>query len=539
MPPMQCLGLAASFFQPDQATRRDGTPHPAHAGPSRDRLPEVPGLAPRDRRERVVVVSNRQADPDQPAAGGLAVALGDSMKATPGLWFGWSGRINDGNDAAQVRRQPFGRTTLARVDLSQRDYDRYYAGFANSVLWPVFHEQLGQARLDDAFFGGYERVNRMFAAGLAPLLEEDDLVWVHDYHLIPLAAELRRLGCRQRIGFFNHIPFPAPGTLARIPQHEQLVRWLFSYDLVGMQTRADVENFHAYVQSRADGHRLDAAHAQAFGRTVRTQHFPIGIDAAGFAASALTPVADAGPMMARMRRERGHRMLMVCAARLDYTKGLAEGLEAFRLLLEQHPGWRGRVTWAQIASPSREGIEAYEAMRDELEALVSDINGQYGCSGWTPVLYLNEAVDHRVMPEFFRLGRLGVVMSRADGMNLAAKEYVAAQRRKNPGVLVLSSAAGAAEQLKQALIVDPRDPAAIARAYHRGLRMSLCQRRGRHAALLANVRRENLQWWRAGYLQALGQGAGEAPDRQRATRSSKAISWDRSAADNPDARRAS
>jgi trehalose 6-phosphate synthase len=397
MPPMQCLGLAASFFQPDQATRRDGTPHPAHAGPSRDRLPEVPGLAPRDRRERVVVVSNRQADPDQPAAGGLAVALGDSMKATPGLWFGWSGRINDGNDAAQVRRQPFGRTTLARVDLSQRDYDRYYAGFANSVLWPVFHEQLGQARLDDAFFGGYERVNRMFAAGLAPLLEEDDLVWVHDYHLIPLAAELRRLGCRQRIGFFNHIPFPAPGTLARIPQHEQLVRWLFSYDLVGMQTRADVENFHAYVQSRADGHRLDAAHAQAFGRTVRTQHFPIGIDAAGFAASALTPVADAGPMMARMRRERGHRMLMVCAARLDYTKGLAEGLEAFRLLLEQHPGWRGRVTWAQIASPSREGIEAYEAMRDELEALVSDINGQYGCSGWTPVLYLNEAVDHRVI----------------------------------------------------------------------------------------------------------------------------------------------
>lgn len=333
--------------------------------------------------------------------------------------------------------KPFGRTTLARMDLSQSDYDRYYAGFANSVLWPVFHEQLRQARLDDAFFSGYERVNRMFASRLAPLLQEDDFVWIHDYHLIPLAAELRRLGCRQRIGFFNHIPFPTSGSLASIPQHQQLVRWLFSYDLVGMQTRADVENFHRYVESRAGGHRLGAAHVQAFGRTVRTQHFPIGIDPAGITAPA--PAADAGPgsMRTQLRGERARRMLMVCAACLDYTKGLAEGLEAFQLLLERHP-------------------RAYEATRVELEARVAAINARYGGSGWKPVLYFNEAVDHRVMPEFFRL---------------------------------------------------------------------------------ANVRREDLQWWRTGYLEALGQGAGEGPDRQRATRSSHAISWARSAADSPAASR--
>jgi trehalose 6-phosphate synthase len=462
------------------------------------------GLPPRG---RLVVVSNRLVDPKQPAAGGLAAALGGLMKETPGLWLGWSGNINDGPAPAadKLPKLPYGETTLVPIDLSQAEHDHYYAGFANKVLWPVFHDQVQHAEsgaeANARFFESYEQVNKKFAKALAGLLEEDDAIWVHDYHLIPLATELRRLGCRQRIGFFNHIPFPTLGALSQIPQHGQLVSSLFDYDLVGMQAQRDLDRFHEYVEIRGQGRRSGQGHVQAFGRMVRSQSFPIGIDAAQFTSQHV--VADEGKVLPRMRRERHKRVLMVAVDRLDYTKGLQERLEAFRLLLECHPECRRHVTLAQVVSPSRESVAAYEKVRKEVNAMVNALNEDYGSRDWTPVLHFEEVVDRRALPEFFRLGRVGVVTSVADGMNLVAKEYVAAQDPELPGSLVLSSATGAAAQLTEALMVDPKNPAGMAETFHRALHLPLEERLERHAAMLENVHDQNLPRWSDSYLDAL------------------------------------
>jgi len=527
IPPMQ--NTSSSSFSPFFTTSRsvpdlrrleDLEPHESPGGNCSGCRAGLPGLSPRSRRKsqdaefrlpprgRLVVVSNRMVDPAQPAAGGLAAALGGLMKETPGLWLGWSGKVNDGPGVGRPPLQSYGRTTLVPIDLSQAEHDHYYAGFANKVLWPVFHGQVQHAESDAQanarYFESYEQVNRKFASTLAGLLQEDDAIWVHDYHLIPLATELRRLGCRQRMGFFNHIPFPTLEALRQIPQHGRLVRSLFDYDLVGMQAQRDLDRFHEYVEIRGQGRRSDEGHVQAFGRMVRSQSFPIGIDVAQFTSQ--HGVADGGHVLSRLRRERRKRVLMVAVDRLDYTKGLPERLEAFRLLLERHPECRRHVTLAQVVSPSRESVAAYAAVRDRVRGMVDALNKDYGSRGWTPVLHFEDVVDRRALPEYFRLGRVGVVTPVADGMNLVAKEFVAAQDPELPGALVLSEAAGASAQLTQALMVDPKNPADMAETFHQALHMPLQQRVERHAALLQTVQDEDLQRWSDSYLEVLEGG---------------------------------
>jgi trehalose 6-phosphate synthase len=511
--PMQSLPLSSQFLSASSPSSAED--HPARQAPrggSGVNLQAVPGLAPRGScaplpPRRLVVVSNRVVDPHQPAAGGLVMALSDLMKATDGVWFGWSGDINDGPDAGQVRKQAYGRTTLAQVDLSKADHDHYYAGFANALLWPVFHDQLEHADFNEDFFRRYEQVNQRFAATLSRLLKPDDVIWVHDYHLILLAAKLRRLGCRQRIGFFNHIPFPTPAALRQIPQHEHLVRSLFAYDVIGMQAQRDLRRFHEYVAIQAQGRWPDAQHVEAFGQTVRVQHLPVGINVEKFTAQC--PGAGADAVLARVRAESGKRTLMVAADRLDYTKGLPERLAAFRQLLECYPDCHGQVTLLQIAAPSRESVAAYVAIRKKVDRLVETLNADYGFGDWTPVMHIDETVDRAAMPEIFSLGRVGLVTPVADGMNLVAKEYVAAQDPRSPGVLELSERAGASEQLTQALMLDPGDPAAMAEMFHRGLCMPLKERRARHASLQENVQKADLHWWHGRSLGALGLDAAQ------------------------------
>ncbi len=234
---------------------------------------------------RLVVVSNRVADPRKTASGGLAVALGQALEASGGLWFGWSGRIDEPGTPGEgdLHVQNAGKVQLATVDLSREDHDSYYLGYSNGVLWPVFHYRLDLADFDAGFIGGYRRVNQMFARKLAGLLKPDDVIWVHDYHLIPLAAELRAMGCQQRMGFFLHIPLPPPLILAAVPQHEWLMRSLFSYDLVGFQSNADVAHFSRYVGTETPAVVLGEHEFRAFGKTLRARAFPIGIDVDEFA----------------------------------------------------------------------------------------------------------------------------------------------------------------------------------------------------------------------------------------------------------------
>jgi trehalose 6-phosphate synthase len=456
---------------------------------------------------RLVAVSNRIADPRRTAAGGLAVALADALSASGGLWFGTSTQRDDraGSDQggeAKVHLQRAGEVTLATLALRREDHDAYYVGYSNGVLWPVFHYRLDLADFDAGDIDGYRRVNRLLAHKLMPMLRADDVIWVHDYHVIPLAAELRALGSTHRIGFFLHIPLPPPLILAAIPQHEWLMRSLFAYDLVGFQSNTDLRHFARYVQAegRAEQRGDDLFHA--FGRSVRARAFPIGIDVDEFAS--LLQGREAQETLATMREQYAKRKLLVGVDRLDYSKGLPQRVRAFRRLLERHPENRMSATLIQVASPSREDVDAYADIRRELEGLCGAINGEYGELDWMPVRYIHRTVARRRLPGLYRAARVGLVTPLRDGMNLVAKEYVAAQDPADPGVLVLSRFAGAAEQLgDDALLVNPYDTQGTADAIQHALRMPLDERRTRHERLLACIREHDVHRWHRTFLQTL------------------------------------
>ena len=450
---------------------------------------------------RLVVVSNRVADPRKPGAGGLAVALGEALQESGGLWFGWSGRTVDVSSGGSLHTQRAGEVTLTTIDLSHADHDAYYLGYSNGVLWPVFHYRLDLADFDAADIEGYRRVNRLMAHKLMGLLRPDDIIWVHDYHLIPMAAELRAMGCGHRIGFFLHIPLPPRTILAAIPQHGWLMRSLLAYDLVGFQSKADLEHFAQYVVTEAEGQRQDEDRFHAYGRTVRARAVPIGIDVDEF--EALGRAADAQDMLKTMRETYPKRQLLVGVDRLDYSKGLPQRIRAFRRLLELYPENRRSATLIQVAAPSRENVEAYADIRHQLESLCGALNGDFGELDWMPVRYIRRAVARKRLPGLYQACRVGLVTPLRDGMNLVAKEYVAAQDPADPGVLVLSRFAGAAEQLRDALLVNPYDTAGTADAIQQALRMPLDERRIRHARLLQNVREFDIHWWARDFLQAL------------------------------------
>jgi trehalose 6-phosphate synthase len=452
---------------------------------------------------RLVVVSNRLADPRKPAAGGLAVALGDALARTGGLWFGSSGATaaDLAPGEGRLRTRQAGKVLLASVDLCAEDHAAYYLGYANSVLWPVFHYRLDLADFDPAYLAGYRRVNQMFARKLLPLLRDDDLIWVHDYHLIPLAAELRALGCRQRIGFFLHIPVPPPLVMAALPQHEWLMRSFFAYDLVGLQSEADADHLTRCMVTEAGAQELGAQRLHAYGATVRVAAFPIGIDVEEFQALAAAP--DAVGTFEALRAEYSRRQLLLGIDRLDYSKGIPQRVRAFRQLLERYPENRNSATLVMIASPSRDDVHAYSDLRQELEGLCGAINGDYGTLDWMPLRYIHRTVARRRVPGLCRAARVGLVTPLRDGMNLVAKEYVVAQDEADPGVLVLSRFAGAAEQLEEALLVNPYDTQGMADAIQAALHMPLAERQWRHQRLLERIRRHDVHWWRRGFLQAL------------------------------------
>jgi trehalose 6-phosphate synthase len=454
---------------------------------------------------RLVAVSNRLADPRRTAAGGLAVALGPALNDTGGLWFGWSGRVVDNSTDPTLLQRPHlrqtGNVTLATVDLTHADHDHYYLGYANSVLWPVFHYRLDLAEFRTDFLDGYLRVNRQFAAALKPLLLPDDIVWVHDYHLIPLAQELRALGVTNRIGFFLHIPLPPPLILAALPAHDWLLRSLFAYDLVGLQSQADLSHFSRFVTAEARAEVMPGYRFHAFDRVMHAQAFPIGIDVGEF--KQLAASSDAVETFRRTRAEYAKRRLLVGVDRLDYSKGLPQRLQAFQQVLKRYPEHRRSATLIQIASPTRESVEAYAQIRAQLESLCGAINGEFGELDWMPVRYLHRTVARKRLPGLYRASKVGLVTPLRDGMNLVAKEFVLAQDPEDPGVLVLSRFAGAAEQMPQALLVNPYDTPAMADSIERALRMPLAERIERHRLLLEVVERQDVRWWLRGFLAAL------------------------------------
>ncbi|MGH8250727.1 MAG: alpha,alpha-trehalose-phosphate synthase (UDP-forming) [Steroidobacteraceae bacterium] len=456
--------------------------------------------------QRMVAVSNRVGPVKAAAsAGGLAVGVVDALREHGGLWFGWSGKIG-APGKTRLHKECVDGITLATLDLEQQDFDGYYNGFSNACFWPLAHFRIDLTQYREEHLESYRRVNRQFAQALIRLLRPTDRVWVHDFHLFPLAAELRRLGSGHRIGFFLHTPFPPTEILGTLPHHEWIVRCLFDYDLVGFQTDEDLGRFHNHIRLGAGG-GVRSGVVSAFGRQIRTGAFPVGIDVEQFHRFAFTRAGEAA--FRRMSEKLGGRDQFIGVDRLDYSKGLLRRMTAFGLYLEHHPEVHERVIYLQIAPVSRGQLKSYREFRLEVENSAASINGRYGQFDWTPVHYLNRAVSRRTLAGLYRASRIGIVTPVRDGMNLVAKEYVAAQDPADPGVLILSRFAGAARQLKDALIVNPFDGEETARALHQAREMPRPERRARHEKLMNNLREYDVRRWRNEFIAALG----DAPSR--------------------------
>jgi trehalose 6-phosphate synthase len=421
------------------------------------------------------------------------------------IWFGWSGEITN-EPPGPIRVHHEGRFTRMVVDLERADYEGYYLEFANCVLWPVFHYRINLAEYRRERWAAYRRVNEMFAERLAPELKPDDILWVHDYHLMPLGAALRRLRVDNPIGFFLHIPFPAPDVLTTLPAHEELARALFAYDLVGFQTENDVQAFRDYIEREAGGWTDDNRTTHAYGKRVRAGSFPISIDTRVVAALAAR-AASTRPA-ARLRDSLSNRRLVIGVDRLDYTKGLVHRLDAVERLLEGNPQYRRTVVVLQIAPPSREDLPEYQRIRAELDARIGRINGRFAEPDQLPLRYVNRSFRQETLFGFYRASRVGLVTPLRDGMNLVAKEFVASQDPTDPGVLVLSRFAGAARELDAALIVNPFDVDQIAEALDQALTMPIEERRDRHAAMMSQLDAHDVHAWRDAFLGALQQPDG-------------------------------
>jgi len=451
---------------------------------------------------QLVIVSNRVAIPEKNAkarAGGLEVAVKAALTQKSGIWFGWSGKIATHSKIA-AQKLAHDKITYITIDLSKEDHREYYNGFANRVLWPILHYRVDLAEFSRRDLSGYMRVNDHFARHLDKLLGPDDLVWVHDYHLMPLARALRERGHRNRIGFFLHIPCPPPEILTALPNHERLIPALCEYDLVGFQTGDDAFNFSRYLTRECGLHSRDFNFVIA-DRTMRIGAFPVGIETAAFARLAQGSVQL--PFVKRVIKSLGDRTLIIGVDRLDYSKGIAHRLSAFERLLQTQPNWRGKVTYLQIAPQSRSEIPEYADIERAIGSAAGRINGAYGEADWTPIRYVNRAYSHSTLAGLYRAARVGLVTPLHDGMNLVAKEYVASQNPDDPGVLILSRFAGAAQECKDALLVNPYDPDSVAAAIGQALSMPLAERRQRHHSMFRILSHNDIQHWAGSFLAAL------------------------------------
>ncbi|MFJ6025004.1 trehalose-6-phosphate synthase [Brevundimonas sp. NPDC092305] len=454
---------------------------------------------------RLIVVSNRVSAPKDPAegsSGGLAMALSAALRTYDGLWFGWSGETVE-HFMPEAKIEDRAGVTVALVDLEAQDVDEYYNGYANKTLWPLFHHRVDLTAYERSYGEGYERTNNRFADVLAPLIQPDDIIWVHDYHMIPIARDLRRRGITNRIGFFLHTPWPARQLLVTLPHHRRLVESMFDYDLIGFQTREWLDLFRDYVASEPEVHGklLPNDALEAFGRTVQAGVFPIGIDVEGFMAA--RDSRQGLQTYDRMAASSAFRSMMVGVDRLDYSKGLEERLLGYEQFLHDNPQMRRDVFLLQVTPISRDEVDTYQDIRARLDALAGRVNGEYADMDWQPVRYLNRTYRRDELAGVYRAARVGLVTPLRDGMNLVAKEYIAAQNPDDPGVLILSRFAGAAEQMGEALLVNPFSREELSDAIKRALTMPLAERKRKWELLMQVVRDTDVSIWRDDFVSTL------------------------------------
>jgi trehalose 6-phosphate synthase len=455
---------------------------------------------------RLILVSNRVAVPGAAgkSAGGLTVAIHAAQKLRDSIWFGWSGVVSEAETppppATTIERQNRAFTLL---DLPASDYQEYYNGFANRVLWPILHYRLDLAEFNAVDLGGYLRVNGYFADAITRFLQPDDVVWVHDYHLLTLGRELRARGFDNMTGFFLHIPCPPTDLLFALPQHAESLGALLHYDLVGVQTERDAENLGHYFESALGAVKKGPGLYEHDGKRVQVRAFPVGIAARVYARAARCAARD--ELMTELRESLSGKQLILGVDRLDYTKGIPHRVLAFGNFLDAHPEWRSNVTLLQLTPKSRSEVPEYADLDREVCTLVGQINGRHAEPAWTPLRYVNKSFSRGILAGIYRMARIGLVTPLRDGMNLVAKEYVAAQDPADPGVLILSQFAGAAERLSGAIIVNPHEPDAVAAAIATALNMPLAERQSRWRQMFEEVTTNDIDHWAEDYLAALAE----------------------------------
>ncbi|MGH7528637.1 MAG: bifunctional alpha,alpha-trehalose-phosphate synthase (UDP-forming)/trehalose-phosphatase [Gemmatimonadales bacterium] len=433
------------------------------------------------------------------STGGLATGLQGPHEQSGGLWIGWSGAdeaLNPEQQAALNARLEAMR--LVAVPLTADQVTRYYEGFANGVLWPLFHYLLDQVPLHVSDWDGYVEGNERFAEVVAAQYRPGDRIWVHDYQLLLLPGMLRRRLPDARIGFFLHIPFPSEELFRTLPARDRLLEGILGADLVGFHTPAYLRHF-AISLTDILGLTVEIDHVQLPSREVRLGVFPMGVDAASFRAMANDPAVEAE---AEALRGDGSVRILVGVDRLDYTKGIPRRLLAYERVLQAHPELRERVRLVQVAVPSRTGVEAYQDFRALVDGLVGRINGTYGTPRWVPVHYIFRGLSPSDLVALYRAADVMLVTPLRDGMNLVAKEFVAS-RVDGDGVLVLSEFAGAAWELPEALQVNPYDSDNTAEVIYRALTMEPEERRARLAPLRERVKTFDVHRWVASFLEQL------------------------------------
>ena len=452
----------------------------------------------------LAIVSNRTPG-KRPAAGGLAVALKKVLAERDGFWFGWSGEFAE-RPSSRAAFETVDGIRVGTIDLNAQDYRGYYEGYSNSVLWPAFHHRLDLISLGTTQFEAYMSVNRALAAALMAEITPEHTVWVHDYHLVPLGRELRRLGARNRIGFFLHIPVPGPEIFSAIPHHVDLLESLAAYDLVGLQAERDVEKLETQMEQSDLPSMRDVAVRGPKDRPHTVAAFPIGTDPDAFEKLAVKP--NAVKTATRVNKAIGARKLVIGVDRLDYTKGLPERVVGYERLLELFPDWRRQVHMLQIAPASRGSIAQYQDISDQLDITCGRVLGRFAELDWIPLNYVKRTYPQSTLAGLYRLARAALVTPLRDGMNLVAHEYIACQDPEDPGVLVLSRFAGAAELFPEALMVNPHDADEMAHALDTALRMSLDQRKARWQAMMATVREHTVDKWADSFLKRLAGARG-------------------------------
>ncbi len=457
---------------------------------------------------RIVVVSNRlpvtieqgcEGFRVEPSSGGLVTALRPLLNESAGVWIGWTGT----DESPEIERvlQEYSQQsnfTFKHVFMTAEERSRFYCGFSNEVLWPLFHDLQSRCNFDPSYWDTYLAVNRRFAEHTAREAKLGDLIWVHDYHLMSIAPTLRQHGVKERLAYFHHIPFPSPDIFEKLPWREEILRALLDFDVIGLQTLRDRRNFVAClrqfvkrVEIRTQGEHLVVDEP---GRSTFVGAFPISIDFDEFSQGAAQP--DVTNRAAEIANGLKGSRIILGVDRLDYTKGIPEKLAAFRHLLESRPELHRALTLIQVVVPSREDIPKYGELKSQIQHMVSETNGRFGEPGWVPIHYIHRSLSRPELLAYYRAADIALVNPLKDGMNLVAKEYCAA-RTNDDGVLILSEFAGSAFQLDRgALLVNPYHTRAVADAIRTAVQMPLPEQRKRMRRLKANVRRENIFWWR-------------------------------------------